>query len=56
VWLLGGTVKNRVTAWFVTEDAFAQQIRATIEFALNGPRHSKEGHPFRLRPLLEDIG
>jgi protein TonB len=39
--LLREAVKNAVSSWRFTEEAFNQQIRASVDFALNCPNKAK---------------
>jgi hypothetical protein len=39
--LLRGVVKEAVSSWRFTEEAFNQQVHATVDFALNCPNKSK---------------
>jgi hypothetical protein len=39
--LLRGVVKEAVSSWRFTEEAFNQQVQATVDFALNCPNKSK---------------
>jgi len=39
--LLRGVVKEAVSSWRFTEEAFNQQVQATVNFALNCPNKSK---------------
>lgn len=40
--LLRGVVKEAVSSWRFTEEAFNQQVQATVDFALNCPNKSKQ--------------